>query len=302
MGVMHIGRIAIVASLCVGLGGCEKPPPGTEYCSAVSKFVAPKDCEDFTRQAAFQDDGHASFNAPNPMRRGDTVAVWLAVADQPHRAEAAPAPTVSATPGSAPAPADQKPAPAATSASSQDTTTAPQAPVKPEAEDHAPTPAEIVDPMPGRTVTFDAIVGPRMAADLAGDSGFEIAPAKGEDKHKVLRMGPPYAAAIWKWDVTAIRGGVHTLAVRTVVEAIDRKGEFHEMVSTPATFSFTVEVSPWQAFWDDVVDAPKKIGSVTGVVTALTALVTALGALWAALRRKRKRAVATSAPEGDPEE
>lgn len=295
----RFGVFAIVLGECLALAGCTagKPaPPGTEYCDPISDFATPEDCVDFTRQAALQHPGKAAFNAPNPMRRGDTVAVWLAVADQPEPPKPSPTPTPqppadtaatpepTPTPTPAPSPAAATPAPAAPTPS----------PSPSEEPKQAPDPADLVDPMPGRTVRFDTIVGPRMAAELTGSDGFTIVPANGDTRHKILRMGPPYAAALWKWNVTADRGGTHTLAVKTVVEAIDRKGEFHPMTPTEATFSFTVQVTPWQNFWDGVVDAPKKIDSVTAVVVALTSLVGALWALWAAIRRRKKREAADS--------
>ena len=302
-------RLAFVMMLALAACQARQGPPGTEYCQVVSDFVTPADCEDFGRQAALQSDGRAAFNAPNPIKRGDSFSVSLAVADQPD----APPPPDPAPPGDTAAPPDDiaaaVPDDVATGTAPADNAVEPPVmagntqvasvtyPARPQPP-VAPTPGQVIEPMPGRKVEFDAVVGPRMAAELLGDEGFEITPADGDPKHKVLRMGPPYTSVLWTWNVKARRGGVHTLSVRTVVEAVDSRGGFHELVSTPAVYSFNVVVTPWQQFWDTVADAPKKIESLTAVVVALTALATALVAFWAVFRRKRKKKAAL--PESHP--
>lgn len=275
--------LAFSLSSCTEGDKTESQAAGVDYCQVVADYVSTEDCAAFQRQVKLQSNGEAAFNAPNPMKRGEVVTVVLAVADRPDPPR--PAPTSDGDRDVVQSEAAQEDAKAVTPPNSPET-------ADPLFGEEAPTPQELVAAMPGRVVRFDTVVGPRMAAELTGDAGFKITPVDNDAKHKILRTGPPYASALWKWNVEALRGGIHTLSVRTVVEAIDSKGAFYEMASTPAIFSFTVEVSPWQAFWDGVQDAPKKIDSLTAVITAIAAFVTAALGLWGLLRKRRKRLAA----------
>src|SRR5688572_1834681 len=49
------------------------------YCEAVEQRVSPEDCEDLTRADAEVRPGAAAFNVPDPMKRGETVSVYLVI-------------------------------------------------------------------------------------------------------------------------------------------------------------------------------------------------------------------------------
>jgi hypothetical protein len=60
------------------------------YCAEVSRRVTAEDCAHFRDLAAHVRSGEGAFNAPDPMRRGETVTMQLVVAN---RMTGAPGPT-----------------------------------------------------------------------------------------------------------------------------------------------------------------------------------------------------------------
>jgi hypothetical protein len=150
---MHRSRFAVVAALVL-LASCgqtttpadraEPAPPATTvnpedsrvFCAEVARRVTPADCATYAQLAQNATRGMAAFNAPNPMRRGETHLLQLAIS-------APPAPPAPETPS---------------------TDTPPPAPE---------TPAEVVGQLPGETVAFKPLVGRFMRAELNG-VGFDI--------------------------------------------------------------------------------------------------------------------------------
>jgi hypothetical protein len=294
---LHPGWRLLGVALLIGLAGCNQSRgrganARGPYCAVVSQFVSTADCAALQAQSNAESNGTAAFNAPNPMKRGDKATVWLAVADLPPPAVIPPVaprePEIhqhlvrhAAEPGqaasSAAALAGSPAASAAASAAGGDSSNVESPP--PQAE----TPTQLVSAMPGRTTTYSVTVGAHMAAYLVGDNGFDvkaISPAR-----QTLHQGAPYPATLWRWDITALHGGAHTLTIRTVVEGIDSSGNHYELISTPAAYSFTVVVTPLEQVEDAIETAPKWIKAITAVVAALTALVTAVVGFRAAMKK-----------------
>jgi hypothetical protein len=289
VGVRRVQFLARVCALavCAFVSGCKNSgalnpnAAGESYCDVISAYASAEDCADFQKQAARETDGNAALNAPNPMNRGDTVNLSLAIAaNQPEpQPEAGPS-------GGSLAQRDRRvrvvrsaPAPAAPASA----TPAEAAPAPAATETYAPTPSEVVAPMPGHTETFTLTVGEHVKATLDGDEGFQITPRS--PATQVVHLGPPYPATLWNWDVTAVHGGVHTLRISTIVQAIDRNGQYHDLVSSPHAFSFTVHVGFWGNVQDKLQLAPTWIKLVTTIVAALTALVVAVSKLRNAVLR-----------------
>ena len=110
----------------------------TVFCPEIARRWSAQECEDFTNLARSAEAGAAAFNAPDPMERGETHTLQLAVSYAPPEREEDGAPP-------------------------------------PATDPHALTPGETVDPLPGATVEFTPLVGRFMRAELTG-SGFDIAP------------------------------------------------------------------------------------------------------------------------------
>lgn len=111
----------------------------TVFCPEIERRWSAQECEDFTNLARSAEAGAAAFNAPDPMERGETHTLQLAVSYAP------------------PEPRDREAAPS------------------PAAETQPLTPSETVDPLPGETVAFTPLVGRFMRAELTG-AGFDITP------------------------------------------------------------------------------------------------------------------------------
>lgn len=111
----------------------------TIFCPEIERRWSAQECEDFTNLARSAEAGAAAFNAPDPMERGETHTLQLAVSYAP------------------PEPRDPEAAPS------------------PAAETQPLTPSETVDPLPGETVQFTPLVGRFMRAELTG-AGFDIEP------------------------------------------------------------------------------------------------------------------------------
>ncbi len=284
MGVRPAGFPAIIGALsgCMLLSCCHAAPNavGESYCDAISDYATTENCADFQKQAAREADGNAAVNAPNPMDRGDTVSLSLAVAADPPKPLPMPAPLRESVPPQAHRHhrAKGKPTPLPTQSPSASAADATPAVVAPEATaTYAPTPSQVVAPMPGHTDVFSLTVGEHVKATLDGDEGFRITPRS--PATQLIHLGSPYPATLWNWDVTAVHGGTHTLRINTIVQAIDRNGQYHDLVGSPHAYSFTVKVGFWGKVQDSLQLAPPWIKLVTLVVVALTALFAALGKL-----------------------
>jgi hypothetical protein len=276
-------RLPILLGVCLALAlaSCKKGagagnPAEGPYCDVVSTYVPSDVCAALQAQASRESDGTASLNAPNPMRRGDTVSVYLAVADQPPK----PPPQTldhrrAPVPSEAPGPSAE---PAASSTSGSDTgasaSTASTASSDRQSQSLAPSPAELVSAMPGHTESFTLTVGQHMAADLAGDAAFSIKPRT--PRQQLVHLGVPYPSTVWGWDVTALHGGAHTLTVTTIVQAVDASGASYDLLSTPRAYSFNVKVTPLDQVKDALETAPTWVKLVTAVVVALSGLVAAI--------------------------
>jgi hypothetical protein len=142
------------------------------------------------------------------------------------------------------------------------------------------TPAEIVDLLPGKTVEFAPIVGHHMAAELSGD-GFGIV-AKSPREQEVL----PQSLTTWEWSVTPKVKGLHTLILKTVVEAKLSDGKRYALrrLTTNKTIEVTVDpVDEVLDFFDLAIIWLKK---TENLLAAVVGLVTAAMALWLALRKR----------------
>ncbi|MCJ2186037.1 hypothetical protein [Novosphingobium beihaiensis] len=247
----------------------------TKFCEVIADYVSPADCSDFEKQASRQMPGKAAFNAPFPLKRGETFTVWLAVAATPPKGRPNAASTPARTDGEA-------------GNGAADGAVPPQ-PAETAAEEYiAPDPAEIAARMAGRPEFFSVVVGDYVAASLQGDESFEIKPASGRIQR--VKLGPPWPSSIWKWDITAKRGGYHTMTLSTAVQVKDRKGYFHEIESTPRAFAFDVAVSPIDKARDVLTDAPVWMKLLAAVFTAAAALLVTIkkfrDALFSLFRRQ----------------
>ena len=142
----------------------------------------------------------------------------------------------------------------------------------------APDPSEIVGRMSGHPEYFSAVVGDYVAAELDGDASFEIKPAS--DRIQRVKLGSPWSSTIWKWHVTAKRGGNHTMTLSTAVQVRDRNGKFHEIDSTPRAFAFDGKalavarrVTPLDKARDILTDAPVWMKLIGGVFAAAALLL-----------------------------
>lgn len=257
------------------------------FCEAVSEYVTPQDCEDFTLQAERQMPGKAAFNAPHPLKRGDTFTVWLAVAAEPPEPRpTSPPPAAAIVLPSTPAPDQQmvvRPEEPTSEVATEPATgtepsSEPEVPANanrdPAAEDEeyiAPDPSDIIGRMSGHPEYFSAVVGDYVAAELDGDASFEIKPAS--ERIQRVKLGRPWPSTIWKWHVTAKRGGNHTMTLSTAVQVRDRNGKFHEIESTPRAFAFDVQVTPLDKARDILADAPGWMKLIGGVFAAAALLL-----------------------------
>ncbi|MXO59512.1 hypothetical protein GRI89_08155 [Altererythrobacter salegens] len=265
-----------------------------DYCDAISDYATAEDCADFQKQADRQTEGTASFNAPNPIKRNDSFTVWLAVAANPPPASRGTEATDTKEP--TPDPRD-----AAT-----DEAESPRGDPQPIADPEpalavAPRPGEIIAKMPGRPKEFTVTVGERVKAVLQGDEAFQIE-AKSEPVQRV-HLGSPYPSTMWRWEVTALRGGDHTMTITTVAQAIDREGNYHDLTPTSESLSFQVQVTPLQKIEEGVKGAPTWIKAVTAIFVALAALIAAIKSvrdgLLDLLGIRRKPEATPTEPEGN---
>lgn len=244
--------------------------PGTDqpraFCQELQRMVTDEDCTLAKDLVARAETGVAAFNAPSPMTRGKAQTIQLVLAFAP------PAPPPVADPAaktlSTAADAMEKAGDSATSS----TPTAAPLPDKPQ---HPPTPAEIVDPLPGPTVEFTPVVGRHMAAELTGD-GFDII-AKSPRSQDVL----PDSRTSWEWSVKPVRKGPLTLTLKTFVEAEFAGGKRYTLRSLTTNQTIDVAVTPLDRVADFLDALPGWLKRVTLVLAGVTALLTA----WFGLRK-----------------
>jgi len=154
---MRCAKFVVIAAMLT-LASCGQavqhtepvPPPASEqaatsvadpsddaiFCAEVARRVSASDCATYEELAASASRGMAAFNTPNPMQRGETHVLQLAIS-----APRLPAPAPDAAANALP----------------------------------ADDPTSVVDPLPGATVEFEPLVGRFMRAELSG-VGFDITP------------------------------------------------------------------------------------------------------------------------------
>jgi hypothetical protein len=237
------------------------------FCDEVGRRVSEADCADYERLAESATQGMAAFNAPDPMQRGETHMLQLAVSYAPP--EPAPEQPSAAEPVAPELNADDA------QGRAQSERPAPPAP--------APlTPVETVDDLPGQTVEFEPLVGRFMRAELTG-VGFEITP-----RSPASQEVTPDSVTTWSWEVVAEQGGARSLTLTTVVEGCTASGE--ECVplrSTTQNYTVNVEVGPMDQALDFITATPDWIKAVTAVLVALAGLIAAWFGVRNALRRGR---------------
>lgn len=279
-GCAAIFGAVLVISGCQGGGEATNASAEGDYCQLVQAYVLPEDCAEFEKQAARQTDGTAAFNAPNPLERGESFTVWLAVAAHPPQPVATPTPPPPRPTPEAPDPSDAPsadPSGETTGGATDEAAVTMPSPPPFEPAQVAPAPEEVVRKMPGHVERFDVTVGEFVAADLEGDESFEIRPLR--DRTQRVHLGRPYPSTVWGWQVTPKRGGDHMMTITTTVQVKDREGNYWDVVKTPRSYGFKVRVGPIGYLQDALEQAPFWLKLVTAVVVALTALVLALSKL-----------------------
>lgn len=242
----------------------------TEFCAEVGRRVSAQDCADFAALAEDAQAGSAAFNAPDPMERGEThtlqLAISYALSEEQTRAREEAARLE----------ADQ----AAQALRSEDAPSAP-APTRSAGAPAPLTPSETVDPLQGETVEFTPLVGRFMRAELVGN-GFDITPLTPASQ-EVL----PDSVTTWSWRVVATEGGRRSLTLRTVVEGCTAEGQCYPLRSTSQNYDVTVTVGLVGQLQDALTAAPNWLRLVAGVLTALAVLVGAWFGLRNAFRKGR---------------
>jgi hypothetical protein len=296
-------RFPVGLAACMALAACGSGPPSDAenaadmaeapvgsaapaagplvFCDVIQQRVAASDCDDLR---ALKDDvrkGGAALNAPDPMMRGETVAVHLvidrrpsqviaeldaaanATANQPENASA-DVPSVNAA---APPEGDEGAAPGA------------RDDLGGSAE---PTPTQIVGDMPGTTQAFAPKVGRFMSASLSGQ-GFDIKRVAPETASQEI---PEDGQATWSWEVTARQEGPHTLIAKTVVEG-EINGTRYPLAGTQTAKVIRVKVSTLSRVREYLDALPGWMKSLTAALTALAALVAAWFGVRTAIRKGR---------------
>jgi hypothetical protein len=241
-----------------------------EFCAEVGRRVSAQDCADFAALAEDAQAGSAAFNAPDPMERGEThtlqLAISYALSEEQTRAREEAARLEAEHAVEALRSEDTSPAPAPTRSAG---TAAPL------------TPSETVDPLQGETVEFTPLVGRFMRAELVGN-GFDITPLTPASQ-EVL----PDSVTTWSWRVVATEGGRRSLTLRTVVEGCTAEGQCYPLRSTSQNYDVTVTVGLVGQLQDALTAAPNWLRLVAGVLTALAVLVGAWFGLRNAFRKGR---------------
>jgi hypothetical protein len=296
---MRRTRFFLLAAMALAVANCDPGPvshevavveePGVTvpgdttidlpFCEEVGRRVSAADCADYQRLAEGATRGMAAFNAPDPMRRGETHSLQLAIGyappEQPPEPPSAPAP--GATPAPAPAAPETEEARTDTSddavSEDDDVPPPPSAPL---------TPVDTVEDLPGQTVEFEPLVGRFMRAELTG-VGFEVTPRSPPSQEVT-----PDSVTTWTWEVVAQQGGARSLTLTTVVEGCTSSGgECVPLRSTTQNYTVNVEVGPMDRVLDFITGMPDWIKAITAVIVALAGLVAAWFGLRNAFRRGR---------------
>lgn len=244
------------------------------FCREINRRTTRQDCDDLTETASQAKNGTAAFNVP-AMTRGKSTMIVLAISLDPPPME---------DPGSGGEPAvenasDNASAPENASATLETPTPSPvPSPSAARPNFKGPAPAQVVDPLPGKTEQYSPLVGRDMRAELIGQ-GFKIEPRS--PASQVLRPG---STTSWEWEVTPLRGSDYSLAMKTAVEGVMANGERVVLGSTVETRTVDVKVRWYDRVRDGLTEAPTWIKLVTGVLLALAALFTA----WWTLVRSAK--------------
>lgn len=245
-------------------------------CAAVEKRVSVEDCEVFKRDDAGLRTGVAAFNAPDPMRRGDTTQVTLVIdrrspreirvieGPRPEDVSRSDPNLETAGPNNCPHP--EPPAAAAAAGGGS-----------------APTPAQALEEAGGTVHQFYPCVGRHMKAELFKHDGLEVVPLTPAQQDI-----PLHGNATWRWDVTALEGGAQSLTLVIVAEGGPGPPDQRLPLARwpPIVRRINVEVSWNDRLLDGVKAAPVWLQALTAVVVALGALLTALYALPRWRRRK----------------
>jgi len=264
---VRLGAFALLAALLMSCGQANEPAAPSEpaatvaeetpaastgdervFCAEVGRRISPADCEDYVSLAQSATRGMAAFNAPNPMHRGETHTLQLAISyAPPETAESEAAQTD-------PSPASQL----------------------------SPTPTETVEGLPGQTVEFEPLVGRFMRAELNG-VGFEITP-RSPASQEVAQD----SVTTWTWEVIARQGGDRALTLTTVVEGCTANGECLPLRSTTQNYTVRVEVSRIDQVRDFLTGLPDWIKIASAIVGALAGLLLAFVSLRNAFRKTRE--------------
>lgn len=255
------------------------------YCPVVEERVTRQNCEDLTRADAEVRPGAAAFNVPDPMRRGDTVAVHLVIDRRAPRiirviernTPSAPDPSEGSGLGSANGSAGAEGTPPGNEAA-------------PAGDEPAPTPGQVVEGLEGTAQRFYPPVGRHMRAELTG-RGLDVA-ARSEASQEL----PLGGQATWIWHVTAREGGAQSLTLVTLVEGV-ANGRRFVLARTARVRTVTVEVSLRDRVWDIVSGAPAWIKALTAMLVAFGGLLTA----WYRLPWRRREAAEDESEARQPE-
>lgn len=244
-----------------------------EFCAEVGRRVSAADCEVYEQLAESATRGMAAFNAPDPMRRGETHMLQLAVSFAPPE-QPQPAP-----PGAVTTDPSQGAHSTGSGSGDDDHLTReqsdPPAPPSPPA-----TPGDTVEDLPGQTVEFEPLVGRFMRAELSG-VGFQITP-----RSPASQEVTPDSVTTWNWEVVAQQGGARSLTLTTVVEGCTGDGsECVPLRSTTQNYTVNVEVGPIDQVRDFIAGIPGWLQAIAAVLTALAGLIAA----WFGLRNAVKR-------------
>ena len=276
-------------------------PPGPDLtnavdivdCEPIGRRVAFEDCEAVKATQAEVQEGVAAFNVPDPMQRGQSVAVHLVIDRRaPEVIEAIDAIDTASNglENVSENLIDDLPANAIADPSAAGNSITAAGPPEPSGEparktdSRSPrpnrnrTPRQIAAEAPGRTEEYTPQVGRFMRARLAGQ-GFTIV-AVTPERQEIPRDGQ----ARWTWQVTAREEGRRTLTLTTVAEALV-DGRPYPLADTEEPRTVTVNVRLLDRARDLVDALPGWLKGIAAVIGALGALVGA----WFGLKSKFRR-------------
>jgi hypothetical protein len=240
------------------------------HCEPIGRRLAYDDCEAVKATESEVRTGVAAFNVPDPMRRGEAVAVQLII----DRRELHVLETIDAASDLTNAVDNASSgAEAGIGNAVNGSDAAPRHP------NRNRTPRQIAAEAPGRTVEYAPQVGRFMRARLTGQ-GFDITPLTPE-RQEIPRDGQ----ALWTWQVRALESGRKTLTLTTVAEAIV-DGQPYRLTGSEESKTVTVGVSFLDRVRDVIEALPGWLKAIAAVVAALATLVGAWLGLRSQLRRR----------------